>query len=79
MSKNGNFQEAIFKFDNQLSTMNCDYFVVLGNYIYSKFYYWDGPTDTVVESHKKSLLNGNAYLIRIDLTTKDVYFINMTS
>ena len=79
MSKDGDFQEAIFKFDNQLSTMNCDYFVVLGNYIYSKFYYWDGPTDTVVESHNRSLLNGNSYLIRIDLTTKEVYFINMTS
>lgn len=78
MTKDGKSREVIFKFDDKLSTMNCDYFVVFGNYIYSKFYYWDAQTGTVIESHKKSLLNGNAYLIRIDLTTKEVYFIDMT-
>lgn len=78
MSKDGALHEAVFQFDGPLSTMNCDYFVVLGNYIYSNFYYWDDPSGTVVESHNKSPINGKTYLIRIDVTTKEVYFMDMT-
>ncbi len=78
MAKDGSGKETVFEFNDRLAAMNCDYFVVLENYIYSKFYYWDVQTGNVIESNTKSQLGGNAYLIRIDLTTKDVYFIDMT-
>ena len=77
MNKDGTGQEVVWEFKDELNNMNCDYFVVLGNYLYSKFYYWDDSIKNFVE-YQNIDENGNAYLLRIDLINKKTFFIDIT-
>jgi hypothetical protein len=78
MNKDGSGNELVWAFTDGLARMNCDYFVVEGSYLYSKFFWWDEERQYFLESQNSGDNGGHCYLIRIDLNRQNVHFIDMT-
>lgn len=75
MRKDGSEKELVWEFNNELSLMNCNYFIVDGNYLYAFFFYWDDMGQIFIDSTKD--IDGKSYIIRIDLNAKEYYFIDL--
>ena len=78
MNKDGTSPELVWEFTGALSCMNVDNFAVLGDYIYSKFYYWDDAQKHYIESQNAGDNGGNIYLMRVDIENQELYFFNLT-
>ena len=78
MNKDGSHVQLIWEFQGESSLLNCDYFFVIGNYIYSNFLYWNESEKRFIESQNAGDNGGNIYLMRVDIENQELYFFNLT-